>query len=137
MLSPMRVMVTGAGRSIGRATADVLAERGHVVVATARDVAVLRDLKVDQILSLDVSSAASVAAAVDAAGDLDAVVNNAGLTGTGPLEDYPIDDLTRVLDVNTIGPLRLAQAVVPRWRERGSGVLVNISSVQGRIGTPL
>ena len=43
----------------------------------------------------------------------------------------------RVLEVNTLGPLRLAQAVVPAWRERGSGVLVNISSVQGKIGTPL
>ena len=137
MLAPMRVMVTGAGRSIGRATAEVLAERGHEVVATARDIAVLHDLKVEQILSLDVSSAPSVAAAVNAAGDLDAVVNNAGLTGTGPLEDYPIDDFTRVLDVNTIGPLRLAQAVVPQRRERGSGALINISSVQGRIGTPL
>src|SRR6202044_3848832 len=78
-----------------------------------------------------------VAPAVAGAGELDAVVNNAGLTGLGPLEDYPVDDFKRVLDVNTIGPLRLAQAVVPRWRERGSGVLVNISSVQGPIGTPL
>ena len=43
----------------------------------------------------------------------------------------------QVLEVNTLGPLRMAQAVVPAWRERGSGVLVNISSVQGRIGTPL
>jgi NAD(P)-dependent dehydrogenase (short-subunit alcohol dehydrogenase family) len=137
MLNAVRVLVTGAGRSIGRATAEVLAERGHEVVATARDVTVLDDLKVAQTLSLDVRSVASVAAAVAAAGELDAVVNNAGLTGLGPLEDFPLDDFTRVLDVNTLGPLRLAQAVVPGWRERGSGVLVNISSVQGRIGTPL
>jgi NAD(P)-dependent dehydrogenase (short-subunit alcohol dehydrogenase family) len=133
----VRVLVTGAARSIGRATATVLTERGHDVVATARDVSLLGDLKVAQVLSLDVSDDASVRAAVDAAGELDAVVNNAGLTGLGPLEDYPLADFTRVLDVNTLGPLRLAQAVVPSWRERGSGVLVNISSVQGRIGTPL
>ena len=133
----MRVLVTGAARSIGRATADVLTGRGHQVVATARDVTLLSDLEVEQVLPLDVRDGASVTAAVAQAGELDAVVNNAGLTGLGPLEDYPVDDFKRVLDVNTIGPLRLAQAVVPRWRERGSGVLVNISSVQGRIGTPL
>jgi NAD(P)-dependent dehydrogenase (short-subunit alcohol dehydrogenase family) len=133
----VRILVTGAGRSIGRATAQVLAARGHQVVATARDVALLADLDVDQVLPLDVRDVASVASAVARAGDLDAVVNNAGLTGLGPLEDYPLDDFARVLDVNAIGPLRLAQAVVPAWRERGSGVLVNISSVQGRIGTPL
>ena len=65
------------------------------------------------------------------------MVNNAALTGFGPLETYPLDSFARVLAVNTLGPLRLAQAVVPCWRERRSGVLVNISSVQGRIGTPL
>jgi NAD(P)-dependent dehydrogenase (short-subunit alcohol dehydrogenase family) len=133
----VRVLVTGAARSIGRATAEVLTGRGHQVVATARDVSLLEDLAVDRVLPLDVRDAASVAAAVAQAGDLDAVVNNAGLTGLGPLEDYPMADVARVLDVNTLGPLRLAQAVIPRWRERGSGVLVNISSVQGRIGTPL
>jgi NAD(P)-dependent dehydrogenase (short-subunit alcohol dehydrogenase family) len=133
----MRVLVTGAGRAIGRATCEVLAGRGHRVVATARDVSLLSDLAVDQILPLDVSNAESVAAAVAAAGELDAVVNNAGLTGLGPLEDFPLDQFARVLDVNTLGPLRMAQAVVPRWRERGSGILVNISSVQGKVGTPL
>jgi NAD(P)-dependent dehydrogenase (short-subunit alcohol dehydrogenase family) len=137
MLSPVRVLVTGAGRSIGRSIAEVLTERGHDVVATARDVAALQDLKVERVLSLDVRSTDSVAAAVGAAGELDAVVNNAGVTGRGPLESFPLEEFVRVLDVNTLGPLRLAQAVVPRWRERGSGVLVNVSSVQGRIGTPL
>lgn len=133
----MRALVTGAGRAIGRATVEALAARGHEVVATARDVGVLEGLPAALMLPLDVRDPVSVQAAVAQAGELDAVVNNAALTGSGPLESYPLERFTEVLDVNTVGPLRLAQAVVPRWRERGSGVLVNISSVQGKIGTPL
>jgi NAD(P)-dependent dehydrogenase (short-subunit alcohol dehydrogenase family) len=133
----VRVLVTGAARAIGRATVQELATRGHAVVATARDVSLLEGSPAARILPLDVSDPTSVAAAVAQAGELDAVVNNAALTGFGPIETYPVESFVRVLDVNTVGPLRLAQAVVPAWRERGSGVLVNISSVQGRIGTPL
>jgi len=119
------------------ATVEVLAARGHDVVATARDVTLLAGLPAAKVLPLDVSDPESVRSAVSEAGELDAVVNNAGLTGSGPLETFPLDSFARVLDVNTVGPLRMAQAVVPSWRERGSGVLVNISSVQGKIGTPL
>jgi NAD(P)-dependent dehydrogenase (short-subunit alcohol dehydrogenase family) len=133
----VRVLVTGAARAIGRATVEVLAGRGHEVVATARNPDLLEGLPATQVLGLDVSDTASVQAAIAAAGELDAVINNAGLPGTGPLETYPIDSFSRVLDVNTVGPLRLAQAVTPSWRARGSGVLVNVSSVQGKIGTPL
>ena len=133
----MRVLVTGAARAIGRATVEVLAARGHEVVATARKADLLQGLPAVQILELDVSEDASVHAAVAAAGELDAVVNNAGVPGSGPLETYPLESLRRVLEVNTLGPLRMAQAVAPRWRERGSGVLVNVSSVQGKIGTPM
>ena len=133
----MRVLVTGAARAIGRATVEALAGRGHDVVATARDVSKLAGLPSVLTLPLDVGDTESVREAVSLAGELDAVVNNAGITGYGPLEDYPIESFVRVLEVNTLGPLRLAQAVVPSWRERGSGVLVNISSVQGKIGTPL
>jgi NAD(P)-dependent dehydrogenase (short-subunit alcohol dehydrogenase family) len=133
----MRVLVTGAGRAIGRATVEVLARRGHDVVATARDVATLSGITAALLLPLDVCDAESVVAAVAAAGELDAIVNNAGLAAHGPLESYSPDAFRRVLDVNAVGPLRLVQAVLPAWRERGSGVIVNISSVQGRIGTPL
>jgi NAD(P)-dependent dehydrogenase (short-subunit alcohol dehydrogenase family) len=133
----VRVLVTGAARAIGRATVEVLAARGHEVVATARHVDLLEGLPAAQILELDVSDDASVHAAVAAAGELDAVVNNAGVPGSGPLETYPLESFRRVLEVNTLGPLRMAQAVAPRWRARGSGVLVNVSSVQGKIGTPL
>jgi NAD(P)-dependent dehydrogenase (short-subunit alcohol dehydrogenase family) len=133
----VRVLVTGAGRAIGRATVEILAARGHEVVATARKPDLLVGLPAAGVLALDVGDDASVRAAVAEAGELDAVVNNAGLTGSGPLESYPLASLTRVLDVNVLGPLRMAQAVIPAWRQRGSGVLVNISSVQGKIGTPL
>lgn len=129
--------MTGAARAIGRATVEVLAARGHEVVATARNADLLEGLPAVQILELDVSEDASVQAAVAAAGELDAVVNNAGVPGSGPLETYPLDSFRHVLEVNTLGPLRMAQAVAPRWRERGNGVLVNVSSVQGKIGTPM
>ena len=133
----MRVLVTGAARAIGRATVEVLAARGHDVVATARNPEMLAGLPAVQILELDVSADASVRAAVEAAGEIDAIVNNAGVPGSGPLETYPLESFRRVLEVNTFGPLRMAQAVAPQWREQGSGVLVNVSSVQGKVGTPM
>jgi NAD(P)-dependent dehydrogenase (short-subunit alcohol dehydrogenase family) len=133
----MRVLITGAARAIGRATAEVLTARGHEVVATARDVSLLADLAVEKILRLDVSDDASVATAVKEAGELDAVVNNAGRTGSGPLEDYPLDDFARVLNVNTLGPLRMAQAVLPQWRARGSGVPIRPCTELTLTNTPL
>jgi NAD(P)-dependent dehydrogenase (short-subunit alcohol dehydrogenase family) len=133
----MRILVTGAARAIGRATAIECARRGHEVVATARDDRLLEDLDVAKRLALDVTDLASVRAAVNAAGELDAVVNNAALSGAGPLEDYPMDRLQLIMDTNTYGALRVVQELVPAWRERGSGVIVNVSSVQGRVSTPL
>jgi NAD(P)-dependent dehydrogenase (short-subunit alcohol dehydrogenase family) len=133
----MRILVTGAARAIGRATAVECARRGHEVVATARDDRLLDDLDVAKRMVLDVTDLASVRAAVDGAGELDAVVNNAALSGAGPLEDFPMDRLQSIVDTNTYGPLRVAQALIPAWRARGSGVIVNVSSVQGRVSTPL
>jgi len=133
----MRILVTGAARAIGRASAIECAKRGHEVIATARDKTLLDDLDVAGRLALDVTDLASIAAALDAAGELDGVVNNAALSGAGPMESFPLDRLQSIIDTNTYGPLRVAQAVAPAWRERGSGVLVNVSSVQGRISSPL
>ena len=133
----MHILVTGAGRAIGRATVIELAARGHDVVATARDPQLLKDLEGVRIHALDVTSDESVAACIDEVGELDAIVNNAAVVGTGPLEDYPLAQMQRVLDTNTVGPLRMIQAVAPAWRTRGSGVIVNVSSVQGRVATPL
>ena len=87
----MRILITGAGRAIGAATATELTRAGHQVVATARDVSLLDDLDVALKLALDVTDDASVAAALEPAGPLDAVVNNAAQNGKGPLESYPLD----------------------------------------------
>lgn len=133
----MRILVTGAGRAIGAATCTELTAAGHEVVATAREVSLLEPLDVAMRLPLDVTSDASVAAAVEAAGPLDGIVNNAALGGTAPLESFPIDRFRAMHETNVVGTLRLIQAVTPSWRERGSGVIVIIGSVQGRVSAPL
>lgn len=132
-----RVLITGCSSGFGRAAAIELTERGHDVVATARDLSSLERLDVAQRLALDVVDPLSVEAAVHAAGTVDALVNNAGIGMGGPLESYPIDLGEAVFATNVFGPLRLIQAVVPSMRERGSGVIVNVSSVEGIVATPL
>jgi len=133
----MRILVTGAARAIGRATVVACAERGHEVVATARDPKLLDDLDAAARLPLDVRDDTSVRAALAAAGELDAVVSNAALSGSGPVEGFPFDRFHDVMDTNFYGPLRVAQELIPDWRQRGSGVFVHVSSVQGRVATPL
>ena len=133
----MRILVTGAGRAIGAATATVLAEAGHEVIATARNVELLADLNVAMKLTLDVTDDASIDACLAQAGPLDAIVNNAALGGSGPLETFPLEHIRLMFETNTFGAVRMAQKVIPGMRERGHGIIVNISSIQGRVATPL
>ena len=135
MSQALRVLITGAARGIGRATSQVLASRGHWVVAT--DVSTPTGSEGIQAHALDVTSEDSVARCLAEVGPLDAIVNNAGIAGGGPVEDYPLDRIRRMFETNTLGPLRLVQAVLPDWRKRGSGVIVNVSSINGRVASPL
>src|SRR5215469_5754759 len=135
MSTTLRVLVTGAARGIGTATAQLLASRGHSVVAT--DVSPLSGSEGIQAHVLDVTSDESVARCLEEVGPLDAIVNNAGIGGWGPVEGYPLDRIRHIFETNTLGALRIIQAVLPAWRERGSGVIVNVSSVSGRVSTPL
>ena len=137
MLTRMRILGTGAGRAIGAATALELTQHGHEVVASARDVGLLESLDVAQRIALDVTDERSVEVALREIGEVDAVVNNAALGGSAPLECFSIEHLRQMFETNTIGPLRLVQRLTPGWRERGHGVIVNISSVQGRVASPL
>ncbi|MEW2508088.1 SDR family oxidoreductase [Amycolatopsis sp. NPDC047767] len=131
------VLITGASRGIGRAIAIELAGRGHRVIATARRPETLADLPVDQRLRLDVTDQDSVDAALREAGEVDVLVSNAGATVRVPLESAPPDEVERLFRLNTLGPLRVAQGVLPAMRARGSGRLVFVSSIQGRLVLPL
>jgi NAD(P)-dependent dehydrogenase (short-subunit alcohol dehydrogenase family) len=130
------VLITGASRGIGRAVATEFARRGHRVVATARDPRTLAELDVDQRLALDVTDDASVTAAVAAAGDIDIVVANSGAIFYAAVEATPLTEAQRLFNLNTVGAIRVAQAVLPLMRERGDGKLMFMSSVLGRVVFP-
>ena len=127
------VLITGASRGIGRAIALELAGRGHRVIATARQPESLADLPVDQRLQLDVTDQDSVDQAIKDAGEIDVLVSNAGAAVRAPLESVPLAELEQLFQLNTFGPLRVVQGVLPAMRERGSGRLVFVSSIQGRL----
>src|SRR5213078_1792456 len=136
MSKALRVLITGAARGIGMATAQLLANRGHSVVAT--DISALSGLEGIQAHVLDVTSDDSVARCLEEVGPLDAIVNNAGITSGGvPVEGYSLDRFRQMFETNALGALRIIQAVMPGWRQRGSGVIVNVSSVGGRVSAPL
>src|ERR1700742_1642710 len=128
---PRTALVTGASTGIGRATALELARRGWSVLAGMRTPAPL-GAGIEPI-RLDVTSSEDVAALRGRS--LDALVNNAGIAVTGPLEYLPLDELREQLEVNTIGQLAVTQACLPALRATG-GRIVNVSSVSGRVAFP-
>ncbi len=138
-------LVTGASRGLGLALARLLADRGASLILTARGAKALdtatRELnsRADVLaLAGDVADLAHVEHLVGAGlqrfGHIDVLVNNASTVGPSPmpaLEAYPLEALERVFRVNVSAPLHLAQLVVPQMRERGGGLVLNVSSDAG------
>jgi len=140
------ILVTGASGSIGRATAVRLARSGHQVYAAARRREPLDALASQnsgiQAVPLDVTDVGSIAAAAgrisaDTAGrGPDVIINAAGIAVLGPAEAIPAEQVRRQFEVNLVGPLAVAGTFLPAMRSRGSGRIVNVSSILGRFALP-
>jgi NAD(P)-dependent dehydrogenase (short-subunit alcohol dehydrogenase family) len=136
------VLITGCSTGIGRATAERLAGGGHTVYATARKPDSIADLEAKgcRTLALDVtdeeSMRAAVAAVEEAEGAVGALVNNAGYSQSGAIEDVSMESVRRQFETNVFGLLRMCQLVLPGMRRQGSGRIVNISSMGGKLVFP-
>ncbi len=115
----------------------LLSELGHDVVATARRPETLDELDVAARLALDIDDEASITRAVDEAGEVDVLVNNAGWGLDGAVETVSLEPVRAMFETNVYGTVRMVRAVLPQMRERASGTIVNVSSVAGRLVTPL
>jgi NAD(P)-dependent dehydrogenase (short-subunit alcohol dehydrogenase family) len=135
--------ITGASSGFGRALADAAVGRGDRVVATARDANRLADLTADDRVypvSLDVTDAGerdrAVKQALDRFGRIDVLVNNAGRTQVGAVEETTDEELRSLFELHFFAPAALTRLVLPRMRAQGGGAIVQMSSVGGQITAP-
>ena len=142
------ILITGCATGIGKATAFCFARAGYSVYASCRTLNGLPDLEkvsansdIDlTAIGLDVTDQRSVAQAIEQIirekGHIDAVVNNAGIVIAGTVEMVTIDDLSKIIDVNLLGAVRILHEVLPLMRAQKSGHIINISSGAGVVGLP-
>lgn len=133
------VLITGCSSGYGLETARHFHANGWNVIATMRTPreGLLPESDRVRILALDVSNPDSIAAAIDASGPIDVLVNNAGIGVVGAFEPMPMTTIREVFETNTFGVMAMTRAVLPQMRERGSGVVVNVTSSVTLTAMPL
>lgn len=138
------ILITGASSGIGKATAIHFQEKGWNVVATMRTPDKEEDLtKLDNVLvtRLDVTDLESIDSAINAGiekfGKIDVLLNNAGYGAYGPLEGTPRENIIRQFDTNVIGLMDVTRGITPHFRANKDGILINVSSIGGRMTFPL
>jgi NAD(P)-dependent dehydrogenase (short-subunit alcohol dehydrogenase family) len=135
------VLITGCSTGIGRATAEQLAGEGYNVHATARRPESIADLeqrgcKTHALDVTDETSMESAVAEVESDGAIGALINNAGYSQSGAIETIPMSSVRRQFETNVFGLIRMCQLVLPGMRRAGSGRIVNLSSMGGKLTFP-
>lgn len=137
------ILITGASSGIGRDAAKLFQQKGWNVIATMRSPEKEQELnKLDNVLvtKLDVQDLSSITAAIEQSitrfGHIDALVNNAGYALVGVFESATREQIRKQFDVNLFGLIDVTQAILPHFRSRGSGTIINISSMGGQITFP-
>jgi len=142
------VLITGTSKGIGFEAALAFGRAGHQVHATMRNPSqspMLAETAARENLPITVSAmnvdsdqsvSEAIAAIVKSHGPIDVLVNNAGVEGRGSVEELPLAEFRAIMETNYFGALRCIQALVPQMRQRGSGCIINVSSVAGRISNP-
>jgi short-subunit dehydrogenase len=136
-------LITGASSGMGKSTAQILHNQGYTVYGAARRTDEMNDLKAKgmKVIALDLLNDESMVKAVNTIlnneGQIDVLINNAGYGSYGAVEDVPMEEARRQFEVNLFGMARLTQLVLPGMRKQKSGRIVNISSMGGKIYTPL
>lgn len=142
-MSKKVIIVTGASSGFGKDAVKELLNRGHVVYAAARRVSAMEDIKKEgaKILSLDVTNDDQVEAAIKEVikneKRIDVLVNNAGYGGYGMVESVSIEEAHKQFEVNVFGVARMMRAVLPYMRKQKSGTIINMSSVVGKVSSPM
>lgn len=147
------VLVTGSNSGFGRLTVETLARQGYIVFAGMRAVAgrnasaaeelrtqAEREKLAVHIVEIDVTDDASVEQAIESiigvTERLDVVVNNAGMSYSGPLEAFTLEQVQQQFEINVFSVMRVNRAALPHMRQQGSGLLVQVGSIVGRIALP-
>ena len=133
------VLITGCSSGYGLETARRFHAEGWNVIATMRTPRrdILPKSERLRVLSLDVTDPESISAAIEDSGPIDALVNNAGIGVVGAFEATPISHIRKVFDTNTFGVMAMTQAVIPQFRTRKAGVIVNVTSTVTLAAMPL
>lgn len=133
------ILITGASSGIGFDAAQTLAQQGHCVFAAARRTELMEPLKAYgvHVIKMDVTDERSmqdgVETLIQAMGHIDVLINNAGYGYFGAIENVPMEDARRQLEVNVFGLARLTQLVLPYMRQQKSGRIINTSSIAGKM----
>jgi NAD(P)-dependent dehydrogenase (short-subunit alcohol dehydrogenase family) len=143
------ILITGCSSGFGFDAAKYFAKKGQRVYATMRDAGGRNQSAADTlaafaesegvnltVLEMDVTSDESVDAAVSGISNVDVLINNAGVGFGGPVESFTSEQILRQLDVNIVGTIRVARAVLPAMRARKSGLIIQVSSTAGRAAFP-